>query len=168
MNLGALLIAGLVSGTAAPLFARLPILNMVNCIPCGWIWISGAMTVIIYRWLVDSSNPLTTMDGIIAGAYSGLVAFGVTTAIVLLVNQPFPYPDVPSEVPWLEGPISDDDVHGNMCKFVHLPSFEQHRRCYRHCTLWRFTFEKILSLSLRDIKIVYLIKGGQTNFSFRA
>jgi hypothetical protein len=98
MNLGALLIAGLVSGTAAPLFARLPILNMVNCIPCGWIWISGIMTVIIYRWLVDSSNPLTTMDGFIAGAYSGLVAFGVTTAIVLLVNQPFPYPDVPSEL----------------------------------------------------------------------
>jgi hypothetical protein len=98
MNLGALLIAGLVSGVAAPLFARLPILNMVNCIPCGWIWISGIMTLLLYRWLIGSSEPLTTMDGLIAGTYTGLIAFAVTTAIFFLTNKPFQLPEVPANL----------------------------------------------------------------------
>jgi len=83
MNLVALISAGVIAGFFTPLFSHIPPLKAVNCIPCGWIWISGALAVALYRWLLASEEPLTGSDGAIVGMFTGIVA--ALTSLVLAI-----------------------------------------------------------------------------------
>jgi hypothetical protein len=86
MNLLALISAGVVAGTFMPLFSQLPMLNLVNCIPCGWIWLGGIIAVGIYRWLADSDEPLFAIDGTILGIFTGIVAAFTSLILAILLG----------------------------------------------------------------------------------
>jgi hypothetical protein len=94
MNLFAIIIAGTVVGIFMPLFSQLPILNMVNCIPCGWIWIGGVIAVGLYRWIADTDVPLVASDGVIIGLFTGIVAAFTSLVFTILLhgNAPLPTP----------------------------------------------------------------------------
>jgi hypothetical protein len=86
MNLLALISAGVVAGIFMPLFSQLPILNLVNCIPCGWIWLGGIIAVGLYRWLTDSDEPLFAIDGAILGIFTGIVAAFTSLILAILLG----------------------------------------------------------------------------------
>jgi hypothetical protein len=92
MKLFPVVIAGVVVGTFMPLFSQLPILNTVNCIPCGWIWVGGIIVVGLYRWLADADEPLFASDGAILGIFTGIVAAlsALILSILLYGNDPLP------------------------------------------------------------------------------
>ena len=83
MKLFPVVIAGVVVGIFMPLFSQLPILNLVNCIPCGWIWIGGILAVGLYRCLSGPNEPLFASDGAILGIFTGIVA--AFSALVLSI-----------------------------------------------------------------------------------
>lgn len=86
MNLLALISAGVVAGIFMPLFSQLPILNLVNCIPCGWIWLGGIMAVGLYGWLADSDEPLFAIDGAVLGIFTGIVAAFTSLILAILLG----------------------------------------------------------------------------------
>jgi hypothetical protein len=94
MRLFPLVIAGMVAGIFMPLFSQLPILNLVNCFPCGWIWLGGIVAVGLYRWLTDASEAMVASDGAILGIFTGVVAAftSLILAIFLHSNDPAPEP----------------------------------------------------------------------------
>ena len=87
MNLLALIGAGVVAGIFMPLFSHLPVLNLVNHIPCGWIWLGGIVAVGLYRWLTDSDVPLFAIDGAILGIFTGIVAAFTSLILAILLGS---------------------------------------------------------------------------------
>jgi hypothetical protein len=83
MNLVALISAGIILGFFMPLFSHLPLLNALNCIPFGWIWISGFLAVALYRWLLVAEESLTGSKGAIVGVFTGIVA--AFTSLILAI-----------------------------------------------------------------------------------
>ena len=67
--LWAILIGGLVMG----LLGNLPLINLVNCILCVWVWLGGATTVLMYRRLQRGQAGPTVGQGAGLGALAGLV-----------------------------------------------------------------------------------------------
>ena len=92
MNLLAIIIAGTVVGVFMPLFSQLPILNIVNCIPCGWIWIGGVIVVGLYRWFTNTDEPLVATDGVIIGLFTGIVAAFTSLILSILLHGKDPLP----------------------------------------------------------------------------
>jgi hypothetical protein len=86
MNLIAVVSAGTISGIFMPLFSHLPILNLINYFPCGWMWLSGITSVALYRWLLEADEPLTGSDGVITGIFTGVVASFTTLILAILLG----------------------------------------------------------------------------------
>jgi hypothetical protein len=95
MKLFALISAGVVAGIFMPLFSHLPILNLINYIPCGWIWLGGILAVGLYRWLADVDEPLFAIDGAILGIFTGIVA-AFTSLILAILLGGIPHASEPS------------------------------------------------------------------------
>jgi len=86
VNLIALISAGVISGFFMPLFSHLPILKVLDCFPCNWMWISGILAVALYRWLLDAEESLTGYDGAIAGIFTGVVAAFTSLILAILLG----------------------------------------------------------------------------------
>jgi hypothetical protein len=99
MNLLALISAGVVVGIFMPLFTQLPVLNSLNCIPCGWIWVGGVIAVVLYRWLAELDKPMVASEALILGIVAGVMA-SITDLIIYLLlyyNDPLPEPSASVE-----------------------------------------------------------------------
>jgi hypothetical protein len=83
MNFLALLSAGAVSGFILPLLSHLPHFQAFHILPFGWMWISGILTVALYRWLLDVEEPMTGSEGVIAGIFTGVIA--AFTSLILTI-----------------------------------------------------------------------------------
>ena len=94
MNTRSFTFAVLMAGVVMALLGNLPILNLVNCILCLWVWLSGALAVILYRRFQHGQPGPTGGQGAGLGAVAGLVGalvgFGVfvlTSAITTPILQ---------------------------------------------------------------------------------
>ncbi len=67
-----LLMAAGVAGVAAGVVSSIPLISLLNCLFCGWLWLGGAGSV----WFYNSreGKPATTSDGAVLGALTGVVA----------------------------------------------------------------------------------------------
>jgi hypothetical protein len=70
------------------LLANLPVLNLVNCFLCLWIWLGGALAVYLYRRFHPAGAAPTVGQGALIGIVAGIIAavvglfvFTVTGAI---------------------------------------------------------------------------------------
>ena len=61
-----------IAGVAMALLGNLPLVNLVNCILCLWVWLGGALAVILYRRAQPGAT-LTAGQGAGLGAMAGLV-----------------------------------------------------------------------------------------------
>jgi hypothetical protein len=94
MNTRSFLFATLIAGAAMGLLGNLPVLNLVNCLLCVWVWLGGALAVILYRRF-QGGAPIPTAGqgaglGAVAGLIGAVVGFGVyllTAAITAPIMQ---------------------------------------------------------------------------------
>jgi hypothetical protein len=87
MNILALLCAGAVAGFFLPLLSHLPHFQSLNIVPFGWMWISGALAVALYRWMLEADTPMTGTDGVIAGIFTGVVASFTSLILAIILGS---------------------------------------------------------------------------------
>lgn len=87
MNQRSMFLTALIAGAVIGILGNLPILNLVNCILCLWVWVGGALSVFIYRRFQPAQAPLTGAQGAMLGAASGVVG-AVVGLVVYLITAP--------------------------------------------------------------------------------
>ena len=87
MNTRSFLLAVVSAGALIGLFGNLPILNLVNCALCVWVWIGGALSVFFYQRLEGGKPALTAGQGAGLGALSGLIGALLGSVVFLLTNS---------------------------------------------------------------------------------
>ncbi len=91
MNSRSFILSALISGVIIGLLANLPILNIINCFLCVFVWVGGIASVFIYRGFQHGELGLTIGQGAGLGALSGL--FGAVVGIFVnlltgVISQP--------------------------------------------------------------------------------
>jgi hypothetical protein len=136
MNLFAVICAGIIAGVFMPLFSQLPVLNMVNCIPCGWIWVGGIVAVGLYRWLTE--EPVVASEGAILGIFTGIVAAFTTLILAILLHG--------------------NTLIGNIPERL-MPIFDQVRETFHLTSLKQTTYMFLFLFYLVTFPIISLISG---------
>ena len=87
MNTRSFLLSTLIAGVVIGLLGNLPVLNLINCALCIWVWLGGILAVLLYRWFQHGKPGLSIGQGAGLGALSGLVG-ALVGAVVFLVTSP--------------------------------------------------------------------------------
>ena len=107
MNARYMLLSAGIAGAFAALASNVPVLEMVNCLLCGWLWLGGILAVWIYHWNVE--EPVTRGNAMILGVVTGLVATAVDTLLTALMGMnaaPVP-PETMAQLREAFGPQAD-------------------------------------------------------------
>ena len=90
MNSRSMALAVLIAGACMALLGNLPFLNLVNCLLCIWVWLGGALAVILYRRFQKQAGGQTAGQGAALGALAGVVGailgFGIYLALGALTG----------------------------------------------------------------------------------
>jgi hypothetical protein len=86
MNTRALLLSGLIAGVLMALFSELPIISILNCCLCLWIWVGGIFAVFLYRRFDNSVGPTTLTQGVLVGLVAGLVSAVLGTILAAIIG----------------------------------------------------------------------------------
>lgn len=73
MNARSFLLSALIGGAVIGLLGNLPVLNLINCCLCIWVWLGGFLTVHFYRRFQKGGPGLTIGLGAGLGAAAGLI-----------------------------------------------------------------------------------------------
>ena len=76
----------LIAGVIAGILLNIPIINLVNCICCGWIIIFGLVSVYLLK---KDIKTVESIDGAIVGALTGLIALVIEIIIEALLASLF-------------------------------------------------------------------------------
>ncbi len=106
MNTRAFLLAVLIAGVAIGFLGNLPLLNLINCALCVWVWFGGALAVVLYRGFTHGEPVVSVGQGAGLGALSGLLG-ALVGAVVFLVTSPI-------SIPIFNGLARDLNVQGDM------------------------------------------------------
>ena len=91
MNTRSLVLTVLIAGVVIGVLANLPVLNLINCALCIWVWLGGALAVFMYRRFQRGQPGPTPAQGAGLGALSGLVG-DLVGAVVFMVTSPISIP----------------------------------------------------------------------------
>jgi hypothetical protein len=82
LNNRSLLIAAVIAGVLMAILSSIPIVHLVNCLLCAWLWLGGMFAV----WYYKRENPsgVTPGQGALIGAAAGLIG-AVLAAILGLI-----------------------------------------------------------------------------------
>ena len=86
MNTRSFVLSALIAGAAIGVLANLPVLNLVNCFLCLWVWIGGLLAVFLYRRFQHGESGLSGAQGAGLGAVSGLVGAFVGVVVYALTS----------------------------------------------------------------------------------
>jgi hypothetical protein len=84
LNTSTLLYAAGIAGGAAGLLSSIPLVNFVNCLLCGWLWIGGIAAVYLYNNRESVSLPAA--QGALVGGVAGIIASLVGAVLGLLLG----------------------------------------------------------------------------------
>ena len=87
MNTRSFLLSILIAGVVIGFLANLPVLNLINCALCIWVWVCGILAVLLYRWFQHGKPGASVGQGAGLGALSGLIG-ALVGAVVFLVTSP--------------------------------------------------------------------------------
>jgi len=82
LNTSSVLFAAGIGGLIAGVGSSAPVLNLLNCLLCGWFWIGGAAAVRLYNG--RETQNLDAGQGALVGALAGLVA-GIVAGVLAAV-----------------------------------------------------------------------------------
>ena len=91
MNSRSFLLSTLIAGIVIGFLANLPLLNLINCALCIWVWIGGALAVLLYRRFQHGEPGPSVGQGAGLGALSGLIG-ALVGAVVFFVTSPLSIP----------------------------------------------------------------------------
>jgi hypothetical protein len=91
MNSRSFLLSTLIAGLLIGIFGNLPLLNLINCFLCLWVWIGGILAVVFYRQFQQGRADLTVAQGAGLGALAGLIG-AVVGAVVFAVTSRLSFP----------------------------------------------------------------------------
>jgi hypothetical protein len=87
MNTRSFWLSVLISGLVIGLLGGLPLVNLINCILCIWVWMGGVLSVSLY-WKDQPGEAVATVwQGAGLGAVAGLIGAFVA-ALVFAVTGP--------------------------------------------------------------------------------
>jgi hypothetical protein len=86
MNTRSFFLSALIAGVIMGLLGNLPVLNLVNCIFCLWIWLGGILSVYLYRRFQPGGQGLSGAQGAGLGAVSGLIGALVGLVVYALTS----------------------------------------------------------------------------------
>ena len=84
MNAKFFLLTSLIVGVAMGVLSSIPVVSIVNCLLCGWLWLGGIFGVWLYRNF--SHQTLDMGKGALLGLVSGLVAAVIATLLGLVFS----------------------------------------------------------------------------------
>lgn len=84
MNKRSFTLAVLAAGAVMALLGNLPILNLINCLFCIWVWLSGALAVVLYRRFQRGGAGPTAGQGAGLGAVAGVVGAVLGAGVYML------------------------------------------------------------------------------------
>jgi hypothetical protein len=113
MNARAFWLSALIAGAVMGLLANLPILNLINCFLCLWIWLGGALAVYLYRHFHPMGAPPTVGQAALLGIVAGLIAavigafvFTATAAVSMpIMNSLARTFDIQGDLPFQGGNV---------------------------------------------------------------
>jgi hypothetical protein len=91
MNSRSFFLSALISGVIIGILANLPILNIINCFLCVFVWLGGIAAIFIYRGFQHGTLGLTSGQGAGLGALAGLIGAFVGIFVNILtgfISQP--------------------------------------------------------------------------------
>jgi hypothetical protein len=91
MNSRSVLLSVLIAGVVTGFLGNLPVLNLINCALCIWVWLGGGLAVILYRRFQHGQPGPTVGQGASLGALTGLVG-DLVGFVVYLVTSPISVP----------------------------------------------------------------------------
>jgi len=86
MNTRSFALAVLIGGAVMALLGNLPLVNLVNCVLCIWVWLGGAVAVMLYRRFTPGTPAVTGGQGAALGAVAGLVGAILGFGVLLLTS----------------------------------------------------------------------------------
>lgn len=77
-------ITGLLAGALMALLSTVPLINLVNCLLCGWLWLGGMFAV----WYYKRSHPevISQADGALLGAVAGLIGAVIASLLGMILG----------------------------------------------------------------------------------
>jgi hypothetical protein len=87
MNSRSFIFSALIAGAIIGVLANLPLLNLINCFLCLWVWVGGILAVVFYRRFQHGGPDLTPGQGAGLGAVSGLI--GAFVGVVVFAATSF-------------------------------------------------------------------------------
>jgi ABC-type Co2+ transport system permease subunit len=86
MNSRSFILSALIAGAVIGVLANLPVLNLINCFLCLWVWVGGMLAVYLYRRFQRGEGSLTGGQGAGLGAVAGLVGTFVGLIVYSLTS----------------------------------------------------------------------------------
>jgi len=87
MNSRSFILSALIAGVIIGVLANLPLLNLINCFLCLWVWVGGILGVVFYRKFQHGGPDLTPGQGAGLGAIAGLI--GAFVGVVVYAATSF-------------------------------------------------------------------------------
>jgi hypothetical protein len=113
MNTRSFLLSALIAGLVIGFLGNLPLLNIVNCFLCIFVWLGGILAVFLYGRFQHGQDLLTPGQGAGLGAVSGVIGvfvgmlvYMVTSAITApLMTSLARALQIEGDMPWSQGGI---------------------------------------------------------------
>jgi hypothetical protein len=91
MSSRSFLLSTLIAGVVIGFLGNLPVLNLINCALCIWVWIGGILAVLLYRRFQHGEPGPSVGQGAGLGALAGLIG-ALVGAVVFIVTSPLSIP----------------------------------------------------------------------------
>lgn len=114
MNTRSFWLSALIAGAITGLLGNLPVLNIINCLLCIWVWAGGAIAVWLYRRYQPDEPGLTTGQAFGLGALTGLVGAILGTVVFMITAA--------LSAPLFEWMMRTFQVEGEMPFLIGAPS----------------------------------------------
>ena len=86
MNTRSFFLSALIAGVIIGFLGNLPLLNLINCIFCIWVWVGGILSVFLYHRFQHGERDLSGAQGAGLGAVAGIIGALVGVVVYALTS----------------------------------------------------------------------------------
>jgi hypothetical protein len=86
MNTRSFFLSALIAGAIIGFLGNLPVLNLINCICCIWVWAGGILAVFFYHRFQHGEPDLSAGQGAGLGAVAGIIGALIGVVVFTLTS----------------------------------------------------------------------------------